>query len=45
MRWAGQQVTDDGAIPGMPALKGLVRSVNGLGEIDDITDRLIEAAR
>ena len=27
MRWAGQQVTDDGALPGMPALKGLVRSV------------------
>ncbi len=28
MRWAGQQVTDDGALPGMPALKGLVRSVS-----------------
>ena len=27
MRWAGQQVTDDGALPGMPALKGLMRSV------------------
>ena len=28
MRWAGQQVgDDDGALPGMPALKGLVRSV------------------
>ena len=25
--------------------KGLVRRVNGLGEIDEITDRLIEAAR
>ncbi|MDL5157957.1 Rv2578c family radical SAM protein [Actinomycetospora termitidis] len=27
MRWAGQQLEDDGALPGMPALKGLVRSV------------------
>ncbi len=27
------------------AAKGLVRMVNGLGEIDEITDRLIEAAR
>ncbi|GLZ52236.1 Rv2578c family radical SAM protein [Actinomycetospora sp. NBRC 106378] len=27
MRWSGQQLDDDGALPGMPALKGLVRSV------------------